>query len=59
VASAASHTQIDAAVIEQRDGWPAEAAPPPKPPELMAWRNSDTTLVTARASVGRLSPSAP
>jgi hypothetical protein len=49
--SAAPHAKIDAVVIEQRDGWPASAAPPAKPPELMAWRNSDTTLVTARASV--------
>jgi hypothetical protein len=57
--SAAPHAQIEAVVIEQRDGWPAGAAPPPKPPQLMAWRNSDTTLVMARASVGSLSPSAP
>jgi hypothetical protein len=57
--SAAPHAKIEAVVIEQRDGWPAGAAPPAKPPELMAGRNSDTTLVMARASVGGLSPSAP
>jgi hypothetical protein len=57
--SAAPHAKIDAVVIEQRDGWPEGAAPPPKPPQLMAWRNSDTTLATARATVGGISPSAP
>jgi hypothetical protein len=57
--SAPPHAQIEAVVIEERDGWPAGAAPPAKPPQLMAWRNSDTTLVTTRASVGGLSPSAP
>ena len=50
--STQSRAKVDAVVIEQRDGWPADAAPPPKPPQLMAWRNSDTTLVMARASVG-------
>jgi len=49
--SATPHAQIDAVVIEQRDGWPPGAAPPTKPPQLMAWRNSDTTLVMARASL--------
>ncbi len=57
--SAAPHAKIEAVVIEQRDGWPAGAAPPAKPPELMAWRDSDTTLVMARASLPGLSPSAP
>jgi hypothetical protein len=57
--SAPPHAKIDAVVIEQRDGWPTGAAPPAKSPELMASRNSDMTLVTARASVGGLSPSAP
>jgi hypothetical protein len=57
--SAALHAKIDAVAIEQRDGWPTGAAPPAKPPQLMAWRNSDTTLVMARASVGGLKPSTP
>jgi hypothetical protein len=57
--SAAPRVKVDAVVIEQRDGWPAGAAPLAKPAELMAWRDSDTTLVTARASVGGLKPSAP
>jgi hypothetical protein len=57
--SAEAHAKVEAVVIEQRDGWPTGAAPPAKPPQLMAWRNSDTTLVMARASVGGLKPSAP
>jgi hypothetical protein len=50
--SAAPRAKIEAVVIEQRDGWPPGGAPPAKPPQLMAWRNSDTTLVMARGSVG-------
>jgi hypothetical protein len=57
--SATPHAQIDAVVIEQRDGWPADAQPPPRPPQLMAWRNSDTTLVMARASLAGRPPAAP
>jgi hypothetical protein len=56
--SAAPHAPIDAVVIEQRDGWPAGAQPPPKPPQLMAWRNSDTTLVIAHASLTGRRPAA-
>jgi hypothetical protein len=51
-AEAAPHAKIEAIVIEQRDGWPPGDAPPGKPPELMPWRNSDTTLAIMRASAG-------
>lgn len=42
--------RLEADVMEMRDGWPAEAAPPAaKPPELMATGMSDKTAVLAHA----------
>ncbi|WP_425994734.1 M20/M25/M40 family metallo-hydrolase [Caulobacter sp. DWR1-3-2b1] len=42
--------RVEAAVMEMRDGWPAEAtAPAAKPPELMATGMSDKTAVIAHA----------
>jgi len=42
--------RVEAAVLEMRDGWPAEAQPPAaKPPELMAVGMSDKTAVIAHA----------
>jgi hypothetical protein len=44
--------KVEAAVMEYRDGWPAEApAPSAKPAELMATGMSDKTAVIARASL--------
>jgi hypothetical protein len=44
--------RIEAAVMEYRDGWPAEArAPSAKPATLMATGPSDRTAVIARASL--------
>jgi hypothetical protein len=43
---------LDAAVLEYRDGWPAEAPrPSAKPAELMATGMSDKTAVIARAGL--------
>jgi hypothetical protein len=44
--------KVEAAVMEYRDGWPAEApAPSAKPAELMATGMSDKTAVIARAAL--------
>ncbi|WP_419254082.1 M28 family peptidase [Caulobacter sp. ErkDOM-YI] len=42
--------RVEATVMEMRDGWPMDAAPPAaKPPELMATGMSDKTAVLAHA----------
>jgi hypothetical protein len=39
--------KLDVRYVEAFDRWPAAAAPlPPRPADLMAWDNSDSTLVT-------------
>lgn len=42
---------LEVEAFEQRDGWPAGAAVKAKPPQLMAFGDSDTTLVGARAAI--------
>ena len=42
--------RVEAAVMEMRDGWPAQAqTPAARPPELMATGMSDKTAVLAHA----------
>ncbi len=42
---------LEVQAFEQRDGWPPGAPARAKPPQLMAFGDSDTTLVGARAAI--------